>query len=180
VPRRGSIAGGWREVAGANALVQRARFDLGFDAQLVGQHLLAALVLGQRGVAIPRQRQPAHQLAVGWLVPGFQLQLAARRAHKPRIVAHLLVVIGQRCQGVQRLLVQCFAPHQGPLLECGCVDQIKAGEKFAAVELDRLLQAHGALHAWFAPLVAVRAAGASSSWKTATSSAPLPRASCTT
>ena len=67
-PHKGG-GGRWQVVAGglagaANALGQFGRLGCRFDAQLVGQHLLARLVLGESGRQLPIPRQQEHFVAV--------------------------------------------------------------------------------------------------------------------
>ena len=114
--RRG-ITGRRCQGAAADALVQPARLHVGFDTQFLVQRLPAPLVLPEGRVALSQQRQPVHQLAVGRLVPGFQLQLAAGAVAHRRIVGGLLVRRGQSRQGVQHRAMQLLPLHQRPLLE---------------------------------------------------------------
>ena len=58
----------------ANLLVQRGGLVRRLNPQFLGQQAPTGLILGQGGAAPAAQRQQAHQLPVGFLVPGLQGQ----------------------------------------------------------------------------------------------------------
>ena len=92
----------------------------------------------------PLRASSAHQLPVGLLAPGVQLDLALGVAAGLLVVAAPLVVVGQVGQRVERPLVQPLALQQLPLLEGRAVAQRELGQEIAAVERDRLLHPRGA------------------------------------
>jgi hypothetical protein len=69
--------------SGAELLVQRGRLGGRLNAQLVGQHPAATLVLRQGGAALAPARQHPHHTAVRRLIPPLLAPVAARRTGAP-------------------------------------------------------------------------------------------------
>ena len=85
--------------AGQQAVTQEAGLRPRVHAQLAAQHAIHALELAQRGVAVSGRREPAHQLQVGLLVAGIQLDQPLPLPGQPQdagvAAAQLLATIGR-------------------------------------------------------------------------------------
>ena len=121
-------------------LIQFARVGGWLNAQLLGQHAPAGLILGQGCAALPIQRQGTHHLAMRFLSPWVQLQLAQGVAPRRLKISVLLVIVRQVAVGIQDMLVQPLALHQRPLLKLGAIFQEEVLQELTAIELDQFFQ----------------------------------------
>ena len=109
-------------------------------AQLLLQDLAAGFILRQGGCPLPVQRQQLHELPVGFLLPGDELQPPAGEAH--RLLERFVLFIALR-QLPQRFEMPVQIPlpqHPRPVVKLRAVLEREPLQKAAPVELRRRFQ----------------------------------------
>ena len=110
----------------ADALVKGQRLRLRFDAQFLRQRVPTSLVLDQSHAALTAQRKGDHQLAMGLLAPGFQLQLTPGIMLGLPVLPVLIMAVCQVVECFHCLLVKVLLFHREPLLK-GQTVEIESG-----------------------------------------------------
>ncbi len=131
----------WKEPAGAYGGRERLRARRGFGSQLSVQGETAQLVLVERLVPAPGQREAAHAAPVRLLQPGLHAELQPGSGHRVLEVARGLegrVLVLQDVEG-EPVIVLLLVEHPG--LERFAVGHRKAGEEVCAQRLGQKLQA---------------------------------------
>jgi hypothetical protein len=100
-----------------DSLVKLRRLRCRLDAQFLSQEAAAGLVVRQRRATPPTQRQQAHHLLVGCLLPRLQFQLPPGIFTGLLVLATLFVVAGQTVKGRQGLALQPLSDQQGPIIK---------------------------------------------------------------
>ena len=121
--------------AAVKRLRQSARLRTRLDAELLGQDLVAGLILGQGGAPLAAAGQQQHQLPVGVLPPGFQGQQAggvvdAGRLSGPTLLAE---IYGQPVQGLHGQYAQPGPLGQSPFLKCRGLAHVKPFQEVTPV-----------------------------------------------
>jgi len=139
-PERRRASHPWSLAPCTDLLNQVARLGGWLNAQFLGQNAPAGLILGQGRIALSIQRQGTHHLAVRFLSPRVQLQLAQGVAPRCSKISVQLVVARQFAVGIQDLLAQALTLYQRPILKLGAIFQKKVLQELTAIELDYFFQ----------------------------------------
>ena len=119
-----------------DGLIELLGFRARLHRQLCDQYTMAASVLGKRLAALTTGGQGAHNLLVGFLAPGLQLQLTVGIEKGKFVITQLCVVISQIVEQAHGLALILLAHGHYPLLESLAV-HADVAEKLPTVQLGR-------------------------------------------